>query len=96
MTPKERDHLTKELKCLKRKGGPIGDLPKKARIEMTPEERDHLTKGLECLKRKGGPKKARIGESSHAVPIQAMPVPEPATTIPSSTPSEEVTPSTLL
>ncbi|EHA8590195.1 hypothetical protein COCNU_scaffold016072G000010 [Cocos nucifera] len=30
MTPKERDRLTKKLKSLKRKGDPIGDLPKKA------------------------------------------------------------------
>ncbi|EHA8587958.1 hypothetical protein COCNU_scaffold003733G000010 [Cocos nucifera] len=59
MTPEERDRLTKELKSLKRKGGPIGDLPMKA-----------------C-----------IGDSNHAMTIQAMPTPKPATTIPSLTPS---------
>ncbi|EHA8590137.1 hypothetical protein COCNU_scaffold015392G000010 [Cocos nucifera] len=95
MTPKERDRLTKELKSLKRKGGLARDLPKKARIEMTPKERDRLTKELKSLKRKGGlagdlPKKARIGESSQAMPIQAMPDPEPATIVPSPTSSEEV------
>ncbi|KAG1362713.1 hypothetical protein COCNU_10G009320 [Cocos nucifera] len=42
------------------------------------------------------PKKAHIGESSHTMPIQAMPTPETATTVPSPTPSEEVAPSTPL
>ncbi|KAG1363590.1 hypothetical protein COCNU_11G004170 [Cocos nucifera] len=65
--------------------------------EMTPKERDCLTKGLKSLKRKGGtvgdlPKKVRIGESNHAMLIQAMPAPEPATTIPSLIPFEEVAP----
>ncbi|KAG1362685.1 hypothetical protein COCNU_10G009040 [Cocos nucifera] len=70
-------------------------------LRMTPEERDRLTKGLKSLKRKSGPtgdlpKKARIGEFSHAVPIQAMPVPKSATIVPSSTPFEEVAPSAPL
>ncbi|EHA8586714.1 hypothetical protein COCNU_scaffold000782G000010 [Cocos nucifera] len=69
--------------------------------EMTLEEHDHLTKGLKSLKKKDGltgdlPKKARIGEFSHAIPIQAMPAPEPATIILSPTPSKEVAPSAPL
>ncbi|KAG1363586.1 hypothetical protein COCNU_11G004130 [Cocos nucifera] len=63
---------------------------------MTLEEPNCLAKKIKFLKRKGSsigepPKKARTRESSQAVPIQAMPGPEPTTTASSSILPDEVT-----